>query len=158
MTLKEAADDFLAQKRIAIVGVSRRRNHVTRYLLRKLRTPEREIIPVNPVATELHGLRCYPSIGSIPGGVSAVLVVTKPEAAAEVVRECAALGIKRVWLHRSVGPGSVSEEALQVAREANLTLIPAGCPMMYCKPVDIGHRCFRWCLQIGGRLPETVAA
>lgn len=158
MTLNEAAKDFLAQPRIAIIGVSRRRNHVTRFIFRKLHTANREIIPVNPAATEIQGLRCYPDLRSIPGGVSAVLVVTPASAAADVVRECAALGIKRVWLHRSLGAGSASEEAVQLAREANLTLIPAGCPMMFLESADLGHKCFRWCLRAIGRLPDTVAA
>lgn len=158
MTLTEAAKDFLAQKRIAVVGVSRRRNHTTRYIFRKLRTPEREVVPVNPVTSEIQGVRCYPNLSAIPGTVTAVLVVTKPEAAADVVRECVALGIPRVWLHRAIGSGSASEEAIRIGRDANLTVIPSGCPMMYCEPVDIGHRCFRWCLRLSGRLPATVEA
>lgn len=158
MTFTEAASDFLAQKRIAVVGVSRRRNHTTRFIFEKLRTPAREIIPVNPAATEIQGVTCYPDLRSIHGEVGAVLVVTTPGAAADVVRECAALGIKRVWLHRSVGTGSASQEAIAVAREANLTLLPTGCPMMFCEPRDIAHRCFRWCLSVTGHLPATIPA
>lgn len=106
------------------------------------------------------GARC--SAKSAPtrvgGGVGAVLVVTTPAAAADVVRECVALGIKRVWLHRSVGTGSASEEAIAIARAANLTLLPTGCPMMFCEPRAIAHRCLRWCLNITGHLPATIPA
>lgn len=156
MTLAEAAKDFLAQRRIAVVGVSRRRGHVSSHIFRKLHKTGHEVIPVNPAAITIDGLRCYADLASIPGGVDAVLVVTRPGKAAAVVRECAALGIRRVWLHRSVGEGSASAEAVRIAQEAKLTLIPSGCPMMFCQPVDLAHRCFRWCLQVTGRLPASI--
>ncbi len=156
MNLSEAVQDFLAQKRIAVVGLSRRQKHVSHFVLNKLRSADRELIPVNPAATEIDGVRCYPDLHSIPGGVTAALVVTPASAAADVVRDCAAAGVSRVWLHRSFGPGSTSAEAVRVAREAKLTLIPAGCPLMFCAPVDPVHKCFRWCLHAIGRLPKTI--
>jgi predicted CoA-binding protein len=156
MKLDEAVQDFLMQKRIAVVGVSRDRTHVGRMLLKKLRTGDREVIPVNPAAAEIEGVRCYPDLKSIPGGVTAVVVVTRPSVAASIVKQCAELGIRRVWLHRSFGAGSASEYAVRIARETGTTLIPTGCPMMFCEPVDIGHRCFRWCMRITGKLPATV--
>ncbi len=158
MKLADAAQDFLAQPRVAVVGVSRRPGHVTNYVFKKLRAAGREVIPVNPAASEIEGVRCYPDLRSIPGTVSAVLVITPPHAAASVVRECVDLGIKRVWLHRSLGVGSAPEEAVRIAREGQLRLIPSGCPMMFCEPVDVAHRCFRWCLQLTRRLPATIEA
>ncbi len=158
MKFTAAADDFLAQKRIAVVGVSRRPDHVTRMIFNKLRTAERDVIPVNPTTSEIEGVHCYPDLASIPGGVTAVLVVTRPAEVATVVRECIALGITRVWLHRAFGRGSVSAEAVRLAREAKVTLIPAGCPMMFCEPVDLPHKCLRWCLQFTGKLPKDLAA
>lgn len=157
MTLVEAVQDFLAQKRIAVVGVSRTRGHVGNHIFLKLRTAGREVIPVNRLASEVEGVRCYPDLRSIPGGVDAVVVATPPEEAEAVVRQCAELGIRRVWLHRSFGQGSVSDAAVRAGRELNLTVIPAGCPMMFCDPVDPAHRCFRWLLKLTGGLPRQVA-
>lgn len=156
MILTQAVQEFLAQRRIAIVGISRRKNDFSRALFNKLRAGDRDVVPVNPSATEIEGVRCYPDLKSIPGGVTAVLVVARSSVAASVVRECAASGIKWVWLHRSFGTGSFSEEAVRVARETGVTLIPAGCPMMFCEPVDIAHKCFRWCMRVTGKLPATI--
>lgn len=155
-TLDEAVKDFLAQRRIAVAGVSRSGRSPANFIHRKLRDAGHEVFPVNPAAPEVEGVRCYPDLASIPGGVTAVVVMTPPAAAEGVVRECARLGIRRVWLHRSFGAGSASPAAVAAAREAQLTLIPAGCPAMFCEPVDLGHKCFRWCLKLGGRLPAHV--
>jgi predicted CoA-binding protein len=155
-TLDEAVKDFLAQKRIAVAGVSRSGQSAANFVFRKLRDSGHEVFPVNPAATEVEGVSCFADLVSIPGGVTAVVVMTPPSAAEGVVRECARLGIRRVWLHRSFGPGSVSAAAVGAARELKLTLIPAGCPAMFCEPVDLGHKCFRWCLKFSGRLPKEV--
>jgi len=74
------------------------------------------------------------------------------------VKECIALGITRVWIHRSLGAGSVSTEALNLDGAESVTLISGGCPAMFCEPVDVGHRCMRWFLAVTGRIPREVAA
>jgi predicted CoA-binding protein len=155
-TLDEATKDFLAQRRIAVVGVSRTGNQPANFIFRKLRDAGHEVFPVNAATAAVEGVTCYPALKWIPGGVTAAVIVTPAEATEGVVRECAELGIRRVWLHRSFGAGSVSAAAIQAARTAGLTLIPAGCPMMFCAPVDLPHRCFRWCLKLTGGLPATV--
>lgn len=157
-TLSDAAADFLTQKRIAVVGVSRAPHQPANFVFRKLRAAGHEVFPVNVAAAEVEGVRCYPDLKSIPGGVTAVVVFTPPHAAESVVRECVELGIARVWLHCSFGAGSASEAAVRLAREAGLTLIPAGCPAMFCAPVDLGHKCFRWFLTLTGKLPVHIGA
>lgn len=156
MLFADAAQDFLAQPRIAIVGVSRKPGHASRGIFRKLRGAGREIFPVNPAAGEIEGVRCYPDLRSIPGGVAAVFVVTRRTAMPGIVRECAELGIRHVWLHGWLGGGEVSEEMRRLARAADLVLIPGGCPMMVCAPVDLAHRCLHGCLRALGRLPATI--
>ena len=66
---------------------------------------------------------------------------------------CDQLGMDAVWFHRSFGPGSVSPAAERAGREAGLTCIAGGCPLMYVDPVDVGHRCMRWWLSRRGRVP-----
>jgi uncharacterized protein len=155
-TLSDAVSDFLAQKRIAIVGVSRTAQQSANFVFRKLRAAGYEVFPVNRAATEVEGVRCYPDLKSIPGGVTAVVVFTPPNEAESVVHKCVELGITHVWLHRAFGAGSASDAAVRVAREAGITLIPAGCPAMFCPPVDFGHRCFRWFMNVTGKLPARV--
>ena len=157
-TFAAAAQEFLAKRRIAVVGVSRDPKQPANFNLRKLRDSGHEVFAVNPATTEAEGAPCYPDLCSIPGGVDAVLVFTPPAATEAVVRECADLGIRHVWIHRSFGQGSWSEAAERVGRERGLLLIPGGCPAMFCAPVDPAHRCFRWVLGVLGKLPREIAA
>jgi hypothetical protein len=156
-TLKEAASDFLAHKKIAVAGVSRTpAGHGANVVYTGLRKAGYEVFAVNPNADEVEGDRCYHDIKSIPGGVDAVLIGTAPGVSADVVRECAELGIGSAWLHRSFGGGSVSDEAVSVGRELGVRVIAGGCPMMYLPRADIGHRCMRWVLNVTGGLPKEA--
>ncbi len=154
--LDEAIEDFLAQKRIAVVGVSRDSTQAANFIFRKLRGAGYHVFPVNPSASEVEGVACHPNLTSVPGGVEGVVVATHPRASTSVVRECAALGISRIWLHRSIGQGSVSDEAVRIAREHRMAVIPGACPAMYVSPVDMPHKCMRWFLKLTGGLPRQV--
>jgi predicted CoA-binding protein len=154
--LREAVDDFLGQRRIAVAGVSRRSEEAANLIYRKLRGAGYEVFPVNPNATEVEGDTCYPDLRSVPGTLDGVVVVTHPNSTDAVVRECAELGIGRVWMHRSFGQGSVSASAVDFCREHGIEVIPGGCPMMFCEPVDVGHKCMRWFLKLTGGLPKRV--
>ncbi len=152
-TLREQADDFLAQKRIAIAGVSRHGDQPANLIYRKLRDAGHEVFATNPKMSEAEGDACYPDLASIPGGVDAVVVATPPSAAESIVRQCSKLGVSRVWMHRSFGEGSVSTPAVDYCREHDIRVIPGGCPMMFEEPVDFGHKCMRWILGVTGKLP-----
>ena len=152
--LKEAAAEFLAQRRIAVAGVSRDPKQPANANYKKLRATGHEVFAVNPKATSVEGDRCYASLRAIPGGVDAVLVFTHPDASAAVVRECAELHIPRVWLHRGPGAGSVSEEAVALAKGEGIALIDGACPLMFIEGADPFHRCFGWFMGVTGKLPS----
>jgi len=156
--LNEAAADFLAQKRIAVAGVSRTGQDAANGIYVKLRDSGYQVFPINPNAGEVEGDPCYPNLKSIPDGVDGVVIVTRPEVTEQIVHECAELGISRVWMHQGMPflGSSVSENAVQFCREHNITVIPGGCPMMFCQPVDFGHKCIRWWLGLTGKLPKQV--
>jgi uncharacterized protein len=149
--LEQAARDFLAQKRIAVAGVSRKGDVAANIIYKKLRAAGYEVFPVNPNAESVEGDNCYPDLTSIPGGVDGLVIATAPRVAIELVRQAADAGVQRVWMHRSFGKGSVDEEAVRLARERGLAVIPGGCPMMFCEPVDVAHACMRWFLRVSGR-------
>lgn len=151
LTLAQAAQEFLAQKRIAVAGVSRKGDTAANGIYKKLRSAGYEVFPVNPNAVEIEGDKCYPTLASIPGGVDGVVIGTAPGVATQLVRECGTLGIRRVWMHRSFGQGSVDDEAVRLCRELGLSVIPGSCPMMFCEPVDVAHKCLRWFLQVSGK-------
>jgi predicted CoA-binding protein len=156
VTLREAVDDFLGQKRIAVAGVSRNPSQPANLIFRTLRKADYQVFPVNPNADEVEGDACYHDLKSIPGGIDAVVVVTTPDAAKNVVSECAFLNVSRVWMHRSFGEGSVSSDAVAFCREHQITVIAGGCPMMFLPGADVGHKCMRWVLGLTGGLPKQV--
>jgi len=147
--------NFLAQKRIAVTGVSRNPKGETANLIyHKLRETGYEVFPINPNAATIAGERCYPDLKSISPPVDGVVIATRPEIAEQIVHECAELGVSRVWMHRSFGTGSVSEAAIKFCQDHRIAVIPGGCPMMFCQSVDFGHRCMRWILKMTGGLPR----
>ncbi len=155
-TLQQAAKDFLSLKRIAVTGVSRKGDAAANAIYKKLRTADYDVFPINPNADEVEGDTCYHSITSIPGGVDGVVIAAHPTAALQIVKECNELGIKHVWMHRSFGKGSVDDEAVILGNELGLTVIPGSCPMMFCEPVDIFHKCMRWFLRVSGKEAKPV--
>ncbi len=155
-TLKEAVAGFLAQKRIAVAGVSRSSGAAANLVYRTLRDRGYEVFAVNPNAEQVEGDTCYPDLRSIPGGADAVVVATTPDVAMSVVRDCANLGISNVWLHRSFGAGSVSDEAAEYCRGHSITVIAGGCPNMFVEGADIAHRCMRLVLGLTGGLPKDA--
>jgi predicted CoA-binding protein len=154
-TIDEAAAAFLANKRVAVTGVSRTpHSHGSNNVYRRLRERGYQAFAVNPNAPTVEGDRCYPDLRSIPGGVDAVVIGTRPETADDTMRECVELGIKHVWMHRGPGAGSVSETGRDYGREHGITVIDGGCPCMFGPTADFGHRVMR---RIYGRkVPKQV--
>jgi hypothetical protein len=144
---------FLSGKRFAIAGVSRDRTQPANAVYRKLRDTGYEVFAINPSASEVEGARCWPDLASVPGSIDGVVIATHPDVSAAVVRQCAERGVRRVWLHRSFGAGSVSETAVRECAAHGIDCLVGGCPLMYCAPVDLGHRCMRWVLRWQGRVP-----
>ena len=155
-TLEARVEDFLAQKRIAIAGVSRqnRRHPAGNLIYRRLKTSGHDVFAVNPHMPTFEGDRCYPDLQSIPGGVDGVVIITRPETTERVVRDCSDAGVRRVWIHQSLGKGSsVSPKAVEYCHQHDMTVIAGACPMMYGADVDFGHTCMRFILKLTGGLP-----
>ena len=156
-TIKEAATEFLSRKRIAVTGVSRNpAAHSANAVYQRLRQRGYEVFAVNPNADEVEGDRCYHDLRSIPGGVEAVVIATRPERADDAMRECADLGIKHVWMHRGPGAGSVSPAAADFGRERGIAVIDGGCPCMFDPTGDAGHKMMRPMLTWTHRVPRQV--
>jgi predicted CoA-binding protein len=152
--LESLVRDFLAQKKIVVAGVSRSDpNAPANLIYRKLRGAGYRVFAVNPQADSVEGDRCFHDLRSLPEPVDAAVLATPAAAARRLVEECFTAGISRVWMHRSLGEGSVSDDAVEFCREKNIAVIPGGCPMMFCPPVDFGHKCMRWFLRLTGSLP-----
>jgi predicted CoA-binding protein len=157
LKIKEAASEFLANKRIAVTGVSRNpQGHGANFVYKRLRDRGYEVFAVNPNADQVEGDPCYLDLKSIPGGVDAVVIGTRPEIAETTVRECAGLGIKHVWMHRSFGRGSVSDPATEYGRQRGITVIDGDCPLMFEPTADGGHKAMRFVFTLTGKVPREV--
>jgi uncharacterized protein len=155
-TLDMKVHDFLAQKRIAVAGVSRNHSHhpVGNLIYQRLKNSGHDVFPVNPNMQTFEGDRCYPDLQSIPGGVDGVVIITRPETTARIVRDCSDARVPRVWMHQSVGKGSsVSSDAVEYCHQHDISVIAGACPMMYGAGVDFGHTCMRFFLKLTGGLP-----
>jgi predicted CoA-binding protein len=155
-TIKEAAEEFLAQPRIAVAGVSRDAKQPANLIYRRLRETGHEVFAVNPSAQQVEGDVCYASVRALPEKVDGVVVVTPADAAPGIVEDCAAMGVPRVWLHRGMGPGSLSDAAVDACRRHGIRVIPGGCPNMFGATADTGHKCMRAMLQWAGKLPREI--
>jgi predicted CoA-binding protein len=154
-TVNEAASAFLVNKRVAVTGVSRTpRDHGSNTVYRRLRERGYEVFAVNPNADVVEGDPCYQDLKSIPGGVQAVVIGTRPEIAEDTMRECVELGIEHVWMHRGPGTGSVSAPATDYGRQHGTTVIDGGCPCMFGPTADFGHKIMR--LVYAGHVPKQV--
>ena len=142
--------DFLAQKKIAVVGVSDNRETGCNLAYRKFKESGYEVSAVNPRITSFEDDPCYPDLKSIPEKPDAVFILTNPKVSEEIVQQCADLGIQRVWMHCLMGtkPGvaasmtSVSQDAVRMCRENGIEVIPGSCPNQFLKP-DFGHTLMR---------------
>lgn len=155
--MKEAASEFLALKRIAVTGVSRSpQGHGGNIVYQRLRDRGYEVFAVNPNADTVEGDDCYQDLKSIPGGVDAVVIGTRPEIADETMKECADLGIEHVWMHRAFGEGSVSDAATEYGRDHGIKVIDGGCPCMFEPTADPGHKMIRFVSTLTGKVPREV--
>lgn len=143
-------EEFLAQKKIAVVGVSDKRDTGCNLNYRKFKETGYQVFAVNPRISEFEGDPSYPDLKSIPEKPDAIFILTSPKITEQIVQECVGLGIKHVWMHCMMGtkPGlvqsmtSVSQDAVQMCRENGIQVIPGSCPNQFLKP-DFGHAMMR---------------
>lgn len=143
-------ENFLAQKSIAVVGVSDQRETGCNMAYKRFKKAGYTVWPVNPRLTEFESAACYPDLKSIPERPGAVFILTKPKITDQIVEECIELGVEHVWMHCMLGtkPGlvasmtSVSQDAVQMCREHGIHVIPGSCPNQFLKP-DFGHGLMR---------------
>ena len=155
--IAEAARDFLGCQRIAVTGVSRSpSNHGANVVHDRLLERGYKVFAVNPNATEIGGRPTYPSLSAIPGGVDAVVIATASSRALDTMKEAVDLGITRVWMHRSIDAGSVSNDATSYGRQHGVLVIDGGCPLMFDPVSDGGHKVMCRLLTLFGKVPRSV--
>jgi uncharacterized protein len=153
-------EKFLAQKRIAMVGMPRERSQETSLffqLFEELCHRGHQVLPVNPNASEILGRHCFARVQDIDPAPAAALLLTSPAVTNSVVRDCAEAGIKLVWMYRGGGQGSVSDDAVEFCRANGIEVIPGQCPFMFLQPVRSFHWFHRFVFKITGQYPRAAA-
>lgn len=144
--IDDLVQDFLAQKKIAVVGVSDKRETGCNLAYRNFKEKGYTVSAVNPRLTTYEGNPCYPNLKSIPEKPDAVFILTNPKVTEQIIQQCVDLSIERVWMHCLMGtkPGltagmtSVSKDAVSICRENGIMAIPGSCPNQFMK-TDFGH-------------------
>ena len=154
MTVMERIQDFLGQKRFAMVGVSRRPKDFSRVLLREFRERGYDAVPVNPEAREMDGQPCFARLQEIQPPVGGALLMTPPSLTDRIVRDCAEAGVKRVWLYRAIGQGAVSADAVKFCEANGISVIAGECPMMFLPGGAWFHRLHGWVKKIARSYPR----
>ncbi|MBK8615669.1 MAG: CoA-binding protein [Anaerolineales bacterium] len=148
--IDELVKGFLAQKKIAVVGVSDKRETGCNLNYKKFKDAGYQVYAVNPRISTYDGAPCYPDLKSIPEKPDAVFMLTNPKVTEEIVQQCVDLGIKHVWMHCMMGtkPGlaqsmtSVSQSAVEMCKANGIEVIPGSCPNQFLDP-DGGHKFMR---------------
>ena len=153
MTKLTQIQDFLGQKRLAVIGVSRNPKDFTRALYQEFQRRAYDVVPVNPGVDELGGQRCYARVSDIEPPVDGALVMTKSEMSERVVRECHAAGIRRIWLYRGAGTGAVSPSAVRFCEANGISVVAGECPFMFLPESVWIHRLHGFCKRLVGSYP-----
>lgn len=154
----DTIEDFLAQKRIAMVGVSRNPKDFSVDLFQEFRKRGYDMVPVNPNAHEVLGLPCFAHVQEIQPPVDAALLMTMGEVTDAVVSDCASAGIRRIWMYRAGGKGAVTEKALAFCREHGIQVVPGQCPFMFLPGTAGVHKFHGFIRKILGSYPKRQHA
>jgi predicted CoA-binding protein len=157
-TSLDTIQDFLAQARIAMIGISRERNNISGMLFAELRRRGYDMVPVNPNMSEVMGQRCFARVQDVRPPVQAAILMTSPTVTDQVVADCFEAGIPRIWMYRGGGRGAVSFEAVQFCRDRGIGVISGECPFMFLSDAAGIHRLHRFIRKITGHYPRRNAA
>lgn len=149
MTTLASIEGFLAQKTLAIAGVSRSGKGFGNAVIKDLTGKGYEVYPVHPEATEVSGIPCFRSVADLPKEVGGLVLVVPPEQTEKLVREAKNAGIQRVWMQQ----GAESPGAIRYCKENGIDAVHGECVMMFAQPTGV-HRFHRWVNGFFGKLPS----
>jgi predicted CoA-binding protein len=150
MVTKAMIDDFLAQRTLAIVGVSRKAEKFGNSAFKELKTKGYQLFLVHPSGEVILGEQSYPSLKELPQKVGGVLVSVPPAQAEKVVQEAHEVGINHIWLQQ----GAESQAALEYGEQNGMNVIYGRCILMFAQPQAFFHKPHRWVMQLLGQMPR----
>lgn len=149
MTTKANIDDFLAQKTLAVVGVSRNSKKYGNAAFKTLKSKGYKLIPVSRTIDTIKGEKCYHTLAELPVPVDGVLIVTHPKDTEILVKDAVKAGIKRVWMQR----GAESTVAIEYCEKHGIKAVYKQCILMFAQPTGV-HGVHHWVKGVFGTLPK----
>ena len=150
MTSKQAVKNFLAQRTVALVGLSRSGQSFSNMVYKDLKTKGYRLFAINPNAETIESEKCYPSVTALPEKVESAVFFTPPAETEKAVRDAIAAGVRHLWLQQ----GAESAGALRACQEGNVNVVSGECIMMFSEPVAFMHQPHRWIWGLLGKLPR----
>ncbi len=150
--MKRIIDQFVNDKNIAIIGVSRDEKKWGNALVKELAKKGYSVFPVHPELKEAEGAKCYPSLDDLPEHVNNLLFAVQPQVTEEIVSKINPERIKRVWMQKGAGKGSASEKAIQECKEKGIEVVYGFCPLMFFTPGGV-HGFHLWIRKTFGKVP-----
>jgi predicted CoA-binding protein len=139
-----AAERFLAQHRIAVVGVSRDPKGFSRWVFRELLKRGYDAVPVNPNTSEIKGKRCFASVREVEPRPDGALIILPSGAIEGAVRDSIEAGVRRVWVWGVLGPKRVDPRVSELCRDNGVELVAGYCPYMFLPGTAWFHRLHGW--------------
>jgi predicted CoA-binding protein len=149
MTTLKQIEDFIAAEPVAMVGVSRNPKKFGQTAFKELKDKGLNVIPVNPSASQILGIKAYPNVSSLPPEVKGIIIMTKKEQTAGVVKDARAKGIKNIWIQQMAD----SKDALKELEGSDINYITGECILMHYKPHSI-HKFHRAINKFFGKFPK----
>ena len=113
----------LSKKRIAVVGMSSKECRASYLVGNYLKYQGYTVIPVNPLETEILGLKSYSSLKDVPGSIDIVNVFRASSFVPQIAEESVKVGAKYLWLQLEV----ISAEGVSIATQGGLQCIVDRC-------------------------------
>ncbi len=150
MTTLNQVKEFLAQKHIAIAGVSGKPQKFGNAIFKELQKKNYQLYPIHREMATFEGVKCYPDVHSLPPEVTALVICTQPEQSVDLMKEAIEKNIRHVWLQQ----GAQNDESVKLAEENNLNLIQKECVLMFAEPSVFIHRFHRGINKFFGKIPK----
>jgi uncharacterized protein len=150
MVSRETIHQFLAERTLALAGVSRDGKGFGNIVRKELAAKGYKILLVHPEAESIDGQKCARSLAEVAREVGGLVLVTPPPATLELVKQAAEAGLRRIWVQR----GAESDEAIRFCEEHQLAVVHHECLLMFAEPAGGVHRFHRWVRGLFGKLPR----
>lgn len=145
--------DFLENKEIVVIGVSRNPREYSRNLCTDLKKLSYKTIPVNPNINQIDGQTCYASVLDIPGTLTAAIILTPSAVLVNIVHDCISRGIKHLWIYNGNEKDEHLRTSIEVCKEHNVNLVYGFCPLMFLPGTAFPHRLHGGIAKLFGKYP-----